>query len=128
MNVPDPSGQKKKDSDHRQNSCRQEFIPSARQQKKNRSSFFQDMNMYTRFPPKRTDQKKIFHPHCQQKFFFSCLNDSPEHYPTAFAQIQEPFTLFACNGQSYKTRNHFFFPSSSRMLSICPQTHISTAV
>lgn len=59
MNVPDPSGQKKRTPiTIRTPAGRSLFRLHA--SRKKQVLFFQDMNMYTRFPPKRTDQKKSF--------------------------------------------------------------------
>ena len=62
---------------------------------KNRSSFFSGYEYVHPFSSRREDRsEKIFTRIVSRSSFFSCLNDSPEHYPTAFAQIQELFTLF----------------------------------
>ncbi len=59
MNVPDPPGQKKRTPITVRTPAGRIFLFCTPSRKKT-GPLFQDMNMYTRFPPKRTDQKKIF--------------------------------------------------------------------
>ena len=84
--------------------------------------------MYPCFSPQWRDLQKIRYFHGELKLRLAGADDPFQiHFP-ASAQIHKPLALLPLDRNPHKTWDHYLFPSSSVMLSICPRIHSSRVV